>query len=261
MLEQAGGAARCRGRLRRRRLECHRIVPSVPRRCRGAAARRRGRRPRPRIRRQRRVADLRHARRLAGQLHVDSAGRLRPGARDAFGVGGPRLFRASVRSMRYLMKTGRVIYESATDAEALDALAECAKCEGILPAIESAHAFFGARRYAPKHPGARILIGCSGRGDKDMPILQSTLLEGSRLTMTAQRRASRPRFAPPRHKAGRRWWVSDRRISAARGQFTRKSRRGRRAAAMSSRSACPSAIRWPTAPPSSARASPRWPTA
>src|SRR5580700_4378503 len=77
----------------------------------------------------------------------------------------------------YLMKAGRVVYESATDDEALDALAECARCEGILPAIESAHAFFGARRYAATHPGARILVGCSGRGDKDMPILQRTLLK------------------------------------------------------------------------------------
>jgi tryptophan synthase beta chain len=77
----------------------------------------------------------------------------------------------------YLMKTGRAKYESATDAEALDALAECARYEGILPAIESAHAIFGARRYAMKNPGAHILIGCSGRGDKDMPILQNTLLK------------------------------------------------------------------------------------
>ena len=77
----------------------------------------------------------------------------------------------------YLMKSGRVAYESATDDEALDALAECAKFEGILPAIESAHAFSGARRYAAAHPEARILIGCSGRGDKDMPILERTLLK------------------------------------------------------------------------------------
>lgn len=76
----------------------------------------------------------------------------------------------------YLKKIGRVTYESATDAEVLDALAECAKYEGILPAIESAHAFFGARRFAMKNPGAQILIGCSGRGDKDMPILQKTQL-------------------------------------------------------------------------------------
>jgi tryptophan synthase beta chain len=79
----------------------------------------------------------------------------------------------------FLMKSGRVTYESATDEEALDALTECARCEGILPAIESAHAFFGARRYAQSHPGARILIGCSGRGDKDMSILQRTVLKSS----------------------------------------------------------------------------------
>jgi tryptophan synthase beta chain len=78
----------------------------------------------------------------------------------------------------YLMKSGRVKYESATDAEALDALLECARAEGILPAIETAHAIAGARRFAAANPGARILIGCSGRGDKDMPILQRTVLAG-----------------------------------------------------------------------------------
>jgi tryptophan synthase beta chain len=77
----------------------------------------------------------------------------------------------------YLMRSGRVTYESVSDDEALDALAECARFEGILPAIESAHAFHGARRHAQAHPGSRILIGCSGRGDKDMPILQRTLLK------------------------------------------------------------------------------------
>ncbi|HUY84008.1 MAG TPA: tryptophan synthase subunit beta [Steroidobacteraceae bacterium] len=78
----------------------------------------------------------------------------------------------------YLMRSGRVTYEAVSDAEALDALTECARHEGILPAIETAHAFAGARRYAAAHPGARILIGCSGRGDKDMPILQRTVLAG-----------------------------------------------------------------------------------
>ena len=77
----------------------------------------------------------------------------------------------------WLMRSGRVSYEAATDDEALDALLECAKYEGILAAIETAHAFAGARRYAAAHPGARILIGCSGRGDKDMPILQRTVLK------------------------------------------------------------------------------------
>jgi tryptophan synthase beta chain len=80
----------------------------------------------------------------------------------------------------FLKQTGRVAYESATDEETLDALSECARAEGILPAIETAHAFAGARRYAARHPGARILIGCSGRGDKDMPILQRTVLKDYR---------------------------------------------------------------------------------
>ena len=77
----------------------------------------------------------------------------------------------------HLMQSGRVGYESVTDVEALAALMECSKYEGILPAIETAHAIFGAKRYAQAHPGARVLIGCSGRGDKDLPILQRTVLK------------------------------------------------------------------------------------
>ncbi|HEX2492950.1 MAG TPA: tryptophan synthase subunit beta [Steroidobacter sp.] len=75
-----------------------------------------------------------------------------------------------------LMSVGRVKYEAVNDEDALDALAECCAAEGILPAIESSHALAGARRYARAHPGARILIGLSGRGDKDMSTLQRTLL-------------------------------------------------------------------------------------
>jgi tryptophan synthase beta chain len=71
---------------------------------------------------------------------------------------------------------GRVRYEAAGDAEALAAVKECCECEGILPAIESAHALAGARRWAQSHPGKRVLIGLSGRGDKDMPTLSRTLL-------------------------------------------------------------------------------------
>mgnify|MGYP003466330611 FL=1 len=75
-----------------------------------------------------------------------------------------------------LMLAGRARYESATDAEALAALAECSRQEGILPAIESAHAFVGAKRWARENPGKRVLITLSGRGDKDMSTLQRTLL-------------------------------------------------------------------------------------
>jgi tryptophan synthase beta chain len=75
-----------------------------------------------------------------------------------------------------LMLVGRVGYEAAGDEESLAALAECCAAEGILPAIETAHAFAGARKWASRNPGKRILIGLSGRGDKDMPTLQRTLL-------------------------------------------------------------------------------------
>jgi tryptophan synthase beta chain len=77
-----------------------------------------------------------------------------------------------------LKATGRVRYEAIGDDDALEALGECCRAEGILPAIESAHALAGARRWALTHAGARILIGLSGRGDKDMPTLQLTLLAG-----------------------------------------------------------------------------------
>ena len=70
-----------------------------------------------------------------------------------------------------LQSIGRVDYVTASDGEALDALGECCALEGVLPALETAHAIAGARRWALEHPGARILIGLSGRGDKDMPIL------------------------------------------------------------------------------------------
>jgi len=66
---------------------------------------------------------------------------------------------------------GRVDYITATDSEALAALEDCCAAEGILPALESAHALAGAERWAKEHPGQRLLIGMSGRGDKDMPIL------------------------------------------------------------------------------------------
>ena len=75
-----------------------------------------------------------------------------------------------------LQASGRVAYEAAGDAESLAAVRECCECEGILPAIESAHALAGARRWAQEHPGKRVLIGLSGRGDKDMQTLTNTLL-------------------------------------------------------------------------------------
>ena len=70
-----------------------------------------------------------------------------------------------------LQATGRVKYISARDDEALEALEELCATEGILTALETSHAYAAARNYAKQNPGKRILIGNSGRGDKDMPTL------------------------------------------------------------------------------------------
>jgi tryptophan synthase beta chain len=75
-----------------------------------------------------------------------------------------------------LASTGRARYEAASDTEALEAVRTLSESEGILPALESAHALIGAQRWAARHPGGTVLVCLSGRGDKDMPTLQQTLL-------------------------------------------------------------------------------------
>ena len=68
-----------------------------------------------------------------------------------------------------LFEAGRVKYESATDEEALAAFHWLARREGILPALESAHALAFARKLAPTMAPDRNLVVClSGRGDKDV---------------------------------------------------------------------------------------------
>jgi len=91
-----------------------------------------------------------------GDTHSISAGL------DYPGVGPEHSFLASI---------GRASYTTVSDTEALNALKDCCAAEGILPALESAHALAGARIWAAKQPGSRILVGLSGRGDKDMPAL------------------------------------------------------------------------------------------
>lgn len=73
----------------------------------------------------------------------------------------------------HLAAVGRASYEAVTDAEAMAALALLARTEGIICAIESAHALAGALRLAERlasenGPEATILVNLSGRGDKDM---------------------------------------------------------------------------------------------
>ena len=64
--------------------------------------------------------------------------------------------------------TGRVTYTTCSDDEAIDAFCLLSKIEGIIPALESAHAVAEAIKVAPKmKPDEIILINLSGRGDKD----------------------------------------------------------------------------------------------
>ncbi len=69
----------------------------------------------------------------------------------------------------WLHELGRVTYVNATDDEALDAFQLCTKLEGIIPALEPAHALAHVLRIAPTLPADRIIVMCmSGRGDKDI---------------------------------------------------------------------------------------------
>src|SRR5262249_56156468 len=74
----------------------------------------------------------------------------------------------------WLKDTGRAEYAAVTDEEALEALGLLARLEGILPALESAHAVAHAVRVAATLPReARLVIGLSGRGDKDVETVRA----------------------------------------------------------------------------------------
>ena len=71
-----------------------------------------------------------------------------------------------------LHDSGRATYTSATDAEALNAVSVLSRTEGIIPALESAHAIAEAIKLAPKMGKDKILmVNVSGRGDKDIGIM------------------------------------------------------------------------------------------
>ena len=72
----------------------------------------------------------------------------------------------------WLAETGRALYVEASDDEALSALDELGRHEGILPALESSHALAAVRRWLADSPDAVVLVGLSGRGDKDIDILR-----------------------------------------------------------------------------------------
>ncbi len=74
----------------------------------------------------------------------------------------------------WLKDSGRAEYVAVTDADALKAFHECCQIEGIIPALETAHAIAYATQLAPTMPSdALILVNLSGRGDKDMHTVAS----------------------------------------------------------------------------------------
>ena len=74
----------------------------------------------------------------------------------------------------WLRDRKRVEYVTADDTAAIDAFFELSRQEGIIPAIESAHAVAYAIQYAKEHPHGSILVNLSGRGDKDIDYVAET---------------------------------------------------------------------------------------
>jgi tryptophan synthase beta chain len=78
----------------------------------------------------------------------------------------------------WLKDMGRVKYFSATDKEALEAFVQLSKLEGIIPALESAHAIAHVMRIAPQMVKDKVIVVClSGRGDKDVVSVAAALGE------------------------------------------------------------------------------------
>jgi len=78
----------------------------------------------------------------------------------------------------YLKKTGKVTYTTVTDGEALDAFKILSELEGIIPALESAHAVAYAIKLAPQmKKNELIVVNLSGRGDKDVEQVARIILQ------------------------------------------------------------------------------------
>ena len=76
----------------------------------------------------------------------------------------------------YFNEIGRAEYAAVTDSEALTALQLVSQLEGIIPALETAHAFAWLEQLCPTlAPGSEVVINCSGRGDKDVNTVADAL--------------------------------------------------------------------------------------
>jgi tryptophan synthase beta chain len=153
-------------RLRRRRLERHRHVHRLRARRRGRADRRRGGGGGPGQRAPRRAAHRgRHPGRAARLAVGGPAGHRRADRRGALGLGRPRL-PGSGPEHAWLRDSGRATYVAVTDDDAVAAFRRVAELEGIIPALETAHAFHVVLN-EPSESEVDLLC-LSGRGDKDL---------------------------------------------------------------------------------------------
>jgi tryptophan synthase beta chain len=117
----------------------------------------------------------------AGVLHGamsklldDEDGQIRPAHSVAAGLDYPSVGPQHA----YLAETGRVQYLTATDDEALEAFEKTSRAEGIIPALETAHALARLPEVAALIPkGGTILVCLSGRGDKDAEMVEELLRE------------------------------------------------------------------------------------
>jgi tryptophan synthase beta chain len=106
--------------------------------------------------------------------------------------------------LSYLRDAGRLRLMQATDAEALEGLQYLARTEGIIPALESAHAIAAARKVARElGPGGVLVVNVSGRGDKDVDQVRRALAAPP-AAARRRRGAARPRPAAKRPDGRRR---------------------------------------------------------
>jgi tryptophan synthase beta chain len=97
--------------------------------------------------------------------------------------------------LAHLYQRGRVRFEAATDSEVVEALRFTIRNEGLIPALESAHAFAAAFREAPHlSPDDIVLINQSGRGDKDIFTVADALGDERWKDFIRQKAAS---YGPP----------------------------------------------------------------
>ena len=134
-----------------------------------AAGRRGSGRSRARLGSARRVGESRGAGRAPRRAFAVPAGRRRPDHRDALDQRGPRLPGGRARSTPSSRPNGRAEYHDATDDEAVAGFQLLAVTEGIVPALEPAHAIGWLAREAGRSvpTGSTVLVTLSGRGDKD----------------------------------------------------------------------------------------------